>query len=169
MSLRPASFFLPCFLLLEGGKRAAFFFYRFDWTAKQEFVDVRFHLLHCQPHPLQIRRLLSALIRHFVLDSSDSGRPVEISRNHCRCSERCTVAASTFFLRIVGKFRCALHIKKEPRLSSRLFFFVGRGERIRTSDPQHPMLVRYQAALHPVNQRVGIMVYLTLNVKGKCR
>jgi hypothetical protein len=63
----------------------------------------------------------------------------------------------------------AASIKKEPRLSSRLFSLVGRGERIRTSDPQHPMLVRYQAALHPVNQRVGIMVYLPLNVKGKCR
>ena len=26
---------------------------------------------------------------------------------------------------------------------------VGRGERIRTSDPMHPMHVRYQAALRP--------------------
>ena len=25
----------------------------------------------------------------------------------------------------------------------------GRGERTRTSDPQHPMLVRYQTAPHP--------------------
>ena len=27
--------------------------------------------------------------------------------------------------------------------------FVGRGEKIRTSDPLHPMQVRYQAALRP--------------------
>ena len=27
--------------------------------------------------------------------------------------------------------------------------FIGRGERIRTSDPVHPMHVRYQAALRP--------------------
>ena len=30
--------------------------------------------------------------------------------------------------------------------------YVGRGERIRTSDPLHPMQVRYQAALRPVDQ-----------------
>ena len=29
---------------------------------------------------------------------------------------------------------------------------IGRGERIRTSDPLHPMQVRYQAALRPVDQ-----------------
>jgi hypothetical protein len=28
-------------------------------------------------------------------------------------------------------------------------FLYGRGERIRTSDPLHPMQVRYQAALRP--------------------
>lgn len=27
--------------------------------------------------------------------------------------------------------------------------FNGRGEKIRTSDPLHPMQMRYQAALHP--------------------
>ena len=27
--------------------------------------------------------------------------------------------------------------------------FFGRGEKIRTSDPLHPMQVRYQAALRP--------------------
>ena len=29
------------------------------------------------------------------------------------------------------------------------FYLFGRGERIRTSDPLHPMQVRYQAALRP--------------------
>ncbi len=33
-----------------------------------------------------------------------------------------------------------------------LLLFFGRGERIRTSDPLHPMQVRYQAALRPVDQ-----------------
>ena len=32
---------------------------------------------------------------------------------------------------------------------SLLFDSIGRGERIRTSDPLHPMQVRYQAALRP--------------------
>ena len=59
--------------------------------------------------------------------------------------------------------------KKKSREFLRGSFLVGRGERIRTSDPQHPMLVRYQAALRPVNQRVGIMVDLPFNVKKKCR
>ena len=36
----------------------------------------------------------------------------------------------------------------------------GRGEKIRTSDPLHPMQVRYQAALRPVKQRKRIMRYL---------
>ena len=43
----------------------------------------------------------------------------------------------------------------------------GRGERIRTSDPLHPMQVRYQAALRPVNQRERIIVHPQKNVKGK--
>jgi hypothetical protein len=43
----------------------------------------------------------------------------------------------------------------------------GRGERIRTSDPQHPMLVRYQAALRPVNNEVAIMFYSMRVVKEK--
>ncbi len=30
-----------------------------------------------------------------------------------------------------------------------LLWSCGRGEKIRTSDPLHPMQVRYQAALHP--------------------
>ncbi len=30
-------------------------------------------------------------------------------------------------------------------------FFVGRGDWIRTSDHQHPMLIRYRTALHPEN------------------
>ena len=46
-----------------------------------------------------------------------------------------------------------------------VFVFVGRGEVIRTLDPQHPMLVRYQAALRPVNQRGGIIWDSTPNVK----
>ena len=37
-----------------------------------------------------------------------------------------------------------------------VLFFYGRGEKIRTSDPQHPMLVRYQAALRPDEQRGGL-------------
>ncbi len=33
--------------------------------------------------------------------------------------------------------------------SSYPIVFIGRGERIRTSDPRNPIAVRYQAALHP--------------------
>jgi hypothetical protein len=41
------------------------------------------------------------------------------------------------------------------RLSQLLDFdFNGRGERIRTSDPLHPMQVRYQAALRPDEPRI---------------
>jgi hypothetical protein len=31
--------------------------------------------------------------------------------------------------------------------------WIGRGEKIRTSDPLHPMQVRYQAALRPDTRR----------------
>ena len=39
--------------------------------------------------------------------------------------------------------------KKGYRPSCIPFVFFGRGEKIRTSDPLHPMQVRYQAALRP--------------------
>ena len=35
-----------------------------------------------------------------------------------------------------------------------MFESIGRGERIRTSDPLHPMQVRYQAALRPDEARI---------------
>ncbi len=38
------------------------------------------------------------------------------------------------------------------------FEFFGRGEMIRTSDPLHPMQVRYQAALRP-DVKLGIISY----------
>ena len=39
--------------------------------------------------------------------------------------------------------------KGQPRLSTLTLDSYGRGEKIRTSDPLHPMQVRYQAALRP--------------------
>ena len=39
-------------------------------------------------------------------------------------------------------------MKKRPGIRQ-VFEFIGRGEKIRTSDPLHPMQVRYQAALRP--------------------
>lgn len=52
-------------------------------------------------------------------------------------------------------FALPLLHKKRPQIKKpivkihyRLYFF-GRGEKIRTSDPLHPMQVRYQAALRP--------------------
>ena len=35
-----------------------------------------------------------------------------------------------------------------------LIFFIGRDDWIRTSDPLHPMQMRYQTALHPDNKTV---------------
>ena len=35
------------------------------------------------------------------------------------------------------------------RLPIQVIDLIGRGDRIRTCDPLHPMQVRYQAALHP--------------------
>jgi hypothetical protein len=46
----------------------------------------------------------------------------------------------------------AVKILDKKKASARLAFFldsIGRGEKIRTSDPVHPMHVRYQAALRP--------------------
>ena len=42
--------------------------------------------------------------------------------------------------------------KKWPLIegeSGHIFLIVGRGEKIRTSDPHNPIVVRYQAALRP--------------------
>jgi hypothetical protein len=39
--------------------------------------------------------------------------------------------------------------KKPIFIEYKSAFLIGRGERIRTSDPLHPMQVRYQAALRP--------------------
>ena len=41
--------------------------------------------------------------------------------------------------------------------------YVGRGERIRTFDPLHPMQVRYQAALRP-DRTVIIATYASLQL-----
>ena len=41
--------------------------------------------------------------------------------------------------------------------------YVGRGEKIRTSDPLHPMQVRYQAALRP-DRTVIIATYTSLQL-----
>ena len=38
---------------------------------------------------------------------------------------------------------------KDRVATARKYLNYGRGERIRTSDPLHPMQVRYQAALRP--------------------
>jgi hypothetical protein len=40
--------------------------------------------------------------------------------------------------------------------------FVGRGEKIRTSDPLRPRQVRYQAALRPVNQPALILHWASI-------
>jgi hypothetical protein len=40
------------------------------------------------------------------------------------------------------------------RISLLLLLYFGRGEKIRTSDPLHPMQVRYQAALRPDEPRI---------------
>ena len=39
--------------------------------------------------------------------------------------------------------------KKTDFIRYKVGFVFGRGEKIRTSDPLHPMQVRYQAALRP--------------------
>jgi hypothetical protein len=41
-----------------------------------------------------------------------------------------------------------------------MFDLFGRGERIRTSDPLHPMQVRYQAALRPDEGEIITEVYV---------
>ena len=45
-----------------------------------------------------------------------------------------------------------LKTKKTPL--RRFFCFYGRDDWIRTSDPLHPMQMRYQTALHPDNKKV---------------
>ncbi len=54
-------------------------------------------------------------------------------------------------------FYCKKTKRSIPQVRNRPFALYGRGERIRTSDPVHPMHVRYQAALRPVNQRSRII------------
>lgn len=44
-------------------------------------------------------------------------------------------------------------------MDTAFLFEIGRGERIRTSDPMHPMHVRYQAALRP-DSKGAIIGYL---------
>ena len=50
-------------------------------------------------------------------------------------------------LAIASSGRYLLHRKKEA--SQLPFNHLGRGEKLRTSAPLHPMQVRYQAALRP--------------------
>ena len=45
--------------------------------------------------------------------------------------------------------------KADPKRYPFLFFYIGRGDRIRTCDPLHPMQVLYQTELHP-EQRTDI-------------
>ena len=63
--------------------------------------------------------------------------------------EQFPVSANVAGNRDVGSDRTNAQIKKHlPRAGVNI---IGRGERIRTSDPLHPMQVRYQAALRPDN------------------
>ena len=47
---------------------------------------------------------------------------------------------------------------KRARIMIQALEIIGRGEKIRTSDPLHPMQVRYQAALRP--DRVAIIALI---------
>ena len=60
---------------------------------------------------------------------------------------------TVFITNIAGSRR-----KKGQRNDSVSLVFFGRGEKIRTSDPLHPMQVRYQAALRPEQTSI-ISVY----------
>jgi len=54
-------------------------------------------------------------------------------------------------------------LKTKTPENQEFLFFNGRDDWIRTSDPQHPMLVRYQAALHPERSaKLRLIFYLTV-------
>jgi hypothetical protein len=47
-----------------------------------------------------------------------------------------------------------------PQRSPEIIVSIGRGEKIRTSDPLHPMQVRYQAAPRPDRMRMIAEIWI---------